>query len=134
MDEKLLASVVGVATGAAGYFFTTFWMKPVLRYGELRQQVLSDLVFFANAIRSDGLGAEMKQRVLDREVSNRRTSADLIACYLVIPFWYRWYLKLRCHNPIEAAHELIGLSNSREFTNADRHIAAIRSKLGLPDH
>ena len=61
MDDKLLAVLIGVITGAAGYWFTTFWMKPILQYRELRSKVLIDLVFYAQVINADGLSRNTSQ-------------------------------------------------------------------------
>lgn len=132
MNETILTVLIGVATGSAGYFVTTFWMRPVLRFGEIRQQIASDLVFFANAITSEGLNEELRQRVSDRRAANRRTSADLMACLLTLPFWYRWWLKLRKRDSKIAAEELIGLSNTVDHSTSDTRIAKIKAGLGLP--
>ena len=132
MPQMFLAALIGVVTGSIGYFVSTFWMKPILRFGEIRQQIASDLVFFSNAIISDGLNEEMRSRVVDRRVANRRSSADLMACLLSVPFWYRWWLKLRGKDPFIAAQELIGLSNAVDFESSSKRILLIKTKLGLP--
>ena len=58
MDDKLISVFVGIVAGAVGYWVTTFWMKPILRYRELRSKVLSDLIYFAQVINADGLNAD----------------------------------------------------------------------------
>ena len=55
VDEKLLSIHIGVAAGAAGYWFTAFWMKPILQYRELRSRVFGDLILYAQVVYADGL-------------------------------------------------------------------------------
>ncbi len=86
MDEKLLAVLIGVVTGTMGYWFTTFWMKPILQYREIRSKVLIDLIFYAQVINADGLNERMQKLYEERVVSNRRLSAELTACFLDLPF------------------------------------------------
>jgi hypothetical protein len=54
MDEKLLAVVLGIASGAAGYWITTFWMKPILQYREQRTKIFADFIYYAQVARSKG--------------------------------------------------------------------------------
>ena len=131
MDDKLLAVLIGVFTGAVGYWFTTFWMKPILQYRELRSKVLIDLVFYAQVINADGLNERMKARYEERIVSNRRLSAELTACFLESPFWYQWWLRARGHMPERAATDLIGLSNTTDYEAAFKRVERIKVALGI---
>jgi hypothetical protein len=60
MDVGLLAALIGIAAGAFGYWFTTFWMQPILRYRDLRNQVLMDFIYYAQVINADGLNEEIE--------------------------------------------------------------------------
>ena len=131
MDEKLLAVIIGVVTGAVGYWFSTFWMKPILQYRELRSKVLIDLIFYAQVINADGLNERMNKLYEDRIVANRRLSAELIACLLELPFWYKWWLRLRGHIPERAATDLIGFSNTTEYEAASKRVDRIKVALGI---
>ena len=130
MDEPLLAVLIGVITGTVGYWFTTFWMKPILQYRELRSKVLIDLIFYAQVINADGLNERMKKLYEDRIVANRRLSAELTACLLELPFWYRWWLGLRGHMPERAATGLIGFSNTTDYEAASRRVEGIKIEIG----
>ena len=132
MIEMFFAAIIGVVTGSIGYFVATFWMRPILRFGDIRQQIASDLVFFANAITPEGLNEEMKKRVVDRRIANRRSSADLMACLLTIPCWYRWLINFQKQDPFVAAQQLIGLSNTVDYDNSDKRINIIKEKLNIP--
>lgn len=131
MDEKLLAVLIGVITGTVGYWFTTFWMKPILQYRELRSKVLIDLIFYAQVINADGLNERMKKLYEDRIVANRRLSAELTSCLLELPFWYKWWLRLSGHMPEHAATDLIGFSNTTNYEAASKRVEGIKIALGI---
>lgn len=44
---EIVAAVIGVIAGAAGYWIAAFWMQPILRYRELRLKVYGDFIFYA---------------------------------------------------------------------------------------
>ena len=62
MDDNLISLLVGVASGAAGYWISVFWMKPILRYIDLRGEVLSDLIYYAQVTNADGLNERMQKK------------------------------------------------------------------------
>lgn len=53
--NPVFTALLGVVTGAAGYWITTFWMKPILQYRELRTKVFADFIFYAQVVNADGL-------------------------------------------------------------------------------
>lgn len=124
LEVKL--SILGIFAGAVGYLIVTFWFQPVLRYRAIRSQVISNLVFFRDAINVDGLNEAMQERLRDRIESNRRHSADLTALYAELPLIYRGWLKLRGANIQKAANNLMGLSNTYEYDDATDRISAIQ--------
>lgn len=131
MDEKLLVVLIGLVGGAFGYLVTTFWMRPILRYGELRQQILSDLIFYAQVINAEGLNEEMQELYRTRVEANRHHCANLIACLLDLPRVYQGWLKCRGHCPETAAIQLMGLSNTTDYDQAARRIEKIKKCLGI---
>ncbi|MHB1093451.1 hypothetical protein [Thiobacillus sp.] len=131
MDDKLISVFIGIVAGAAGYWITTFWMKPILRYRELRRKVLSDLIYFAQVINADGLNERMQKLYAERIESNRRSSAELIACLLELPHWYRALLQYRGCNPEAAAQDLIGFSNTTDYDAAAKRVERIKTSLGI---
>jgi hypothetical protein len=131
MDKSLITALIGVASGAIGYWFTTFWMKPILQYRELRSSVLADFVFYAQVVNADGLNDRMRKLYEDRVASNRRHSAELVACLLDLPIWYRWWLRVRGQSPEKAARHLIGYSNTTDYDDADKVARAIKNALGF---
>ncbi|HQA35415.1 MAG TPA: hypothetical protein PLD41_16455, partial [Casimicrobium huifangae] len=131
MDDKLISVFVGIVAGAVGYWVTTFWMKPILRYRELRSKVLSDLIYFAQVINADGLNERMQKLYEERIEANRRSSAELTACLLELPRWYKALLRCRGYNPEAAAQDLIGFSNTTDYDAAAKRVGRIKAALGI---
>lgn len=123
--------ILSLVAGGLGYLFVTFHMRPTLRYFDLKHQIYSDLIFYANAINDEGMNDEVKAKVLQRIEANRRHSAELAACYADLPFWHKCYIKCRKHCPEKASKNLMGLSNTREDMAAAGRIDIIKSCLGI---
>ena len=128
---EITVTVIGILAGVIGFLLTNFYFQPVLRYREIIDQVTSDLVFYANAIRAQGLNDEMRQRVFDRMTANRRHSVDLAACFYRLPREYEWYLRRTGEDPANASIELMGFSNTDEFDAADIRMKKIQAYLGI---
>jgi hypothetical protein len=129
--DKLLPALIGVIAGTVGYWFTTFWMKPILQYRELRSKVLIDLIFYAQVINPGGLNERMQALYEERVVSNRRLSAELTACFLELPFWYKRWLRSKGHMPERAATDLIGCSNTTDYEASSKRVERIKVALGI---
>ena len=131
MDTNLIAATVGIFAGAVGYWVATFWMRPILRYKEIRSKVLSDFILYAQVTNADGLNDRMKELYEERVFQIRRSAADLAACLMELPHWYTCYLCLRGLSPKKAVTDLIGHSNTREHDAADERVQRIKKSLGL---
>ena len=129
MDEKVVTMLVGIASGTVGYWFTTFWMKPILRYQELRSNILISLVFYAQVVNAEGLNDRMQKLHEERIESNRRHSAELTACLIELPGWYRFWLLRKGYMLERAAKDLIGFSNTTEYEAANRRVERIKTAL-----
>jgi hypothetical protein len=130
MDEKLLVMLIGAAAGTVGYWVNTFWMTPILQYRELRMTVFADAIFYAQVVNAEGLNDRMQKLYEDRIVANRRSAADLAACLVELPDWYKWWLRLRGCAPDRAASNLIGYSNTSDYEQAAKVMRAIKKSLG----
>ena len=126
-----MTALVGIIAGVIGYWFTTFWMKPIIQYRDLRIKVFADFIFYAQVVNADGLNEKMKRLYEDRIVSNRRNSADLAACLTDLPSWYIWLLQRRGQAPHRAVGHLIGYSNTTEYEAAHKCVTAIKKCLGF---
>ena len=129
---ELLAVLIGIIAGAAGYMITTFWVQPILRYRELKYQAASELMFFANAVEAEKLDGTPRPDSAERKQSNRRCAAALLSIYSELPFWYRKWLAYREENPIAASAELFHLSNTDSREEVKTCQANVRTALRLP--
>jgi len=132
MEKNLFTVLIGIVAGALGYWLSTFHIQPILRFHDIRNQVLMDFIYYAQVINSDGLNEEMQKLYRERVLANRKASAQLFAATQDLPGWYRRYLKLKKWEPEEAARRLIGFSNTTEYSESARIQAYIRKKIGLP--
>lgn len=99
MSEAYWSVLIGIGAGAFGYWFSTFSVEPILRYRDVRNQILIDFVYFAQVVNADGLNDEMKELYRHRVLANRKTSADLRAAILDLSGWYKRYL---AHSGVKA--------------------------------
>lgn len=129
--EDFLVLFSSISAGAIGYLTAIFWFQPILKYREIKGQIISDLLFYDNAISSKGLNEDMVQRVLDRSVSNRERAADLTTSYINFPCLYKKWLLFWKEYPDKATFELIGLSNTEDFDEARRYIKQIQILLRI---
>jgi hypothetical protein len=78
-----------------------------------------------------GLNERMKKLYEDRITSNRRHSAELAACILELPAWYKRWLKFKGHSPERAASNLVGFSNTTEYEAAAKRVEQVKLALGI---
>jgi hypothetical protein len=133
LDVTLIAALIGILSGAIGYWVATFWMQPILRYRSIRNRIHSDFIYYAQVINADGLNEEMQHLHRERILANRKASAELSAASLELPEWYMWCLRKLHVNPEQAATHLIGYSNTYEYDQSHEVQARIRRLLGLPE-
>ena len=133
LDEKLISTFLGVSAGAVGYWISTFWMRPILQYWELRMKVFADFIFYAQVVNADRLNERMKQLYEERITSNRRNSADLAACLLELPAWFVWLIRRKGQTPDRAVANLIGYSNTTNCDDARKQMSAVKKALGMSE-
>ena len=132
-ESEMIIFMLGIIAGGASYLVTQLWMNPILLYLEIRHQITSDLVFYANVINAVGLNDEMQSRHRERLEKNRKHAAEIRAISYRLPFWYKWCLRLRNECPVSASKALIGLSNSDEYNSANAFVERLRISLGIPE-
>lgn len=130
---EIVAALIGIAAGAAGYWIAAFWMQPILRYRELRLRVYGDFIFYAQVVSAEGFNERMQKLHEDRVMANRRNSADLAACLTQLPRWYLWWLRREGQTPDRAASHLIAYSNTTDHDSAHKLTGAIKQALGFKD-
>jgi hypothetical protein len=132
LDEKLWPVLIGIVSGALGYFFTTFIMQPILRFRDVKNQILMDFIYYAQVVNADGLNDDLKDLFRQRVLANRKASAQLSAAIGDLPWAYALLLKLQGRRPLQAASHLIGYSNTTDYEASNKLESSIRHQLGLP--
>lgn len=129
--EQFWITLLSVLAGGTGYLIVTFWVRPILRYRDIKYEVAADLVFFANALDLQKQDESLRADTLQRQENNRRHAAQLVAIYPDLPRWYQWWLRKRDEAPRKASGELIGLSNSSTREDAKDYIKGVKKHLRL---
>lgn len=130
--NQVWIALLTIGLGAVGYLITTFWVRPILRYRHIKNQVASDLLFFANAIELQKLDGSLREDTLMRKDANRRCAADLETVERDLPTWYQWWLGSRSEYPKRASAELRGLSNESNRQEAKERIKNVKKHLRIP--
>jgi hypothetical protein len=111
INIEILSVLITILFGAIGYYFSTFYIQPILHFKKIRQNTLTDLIFYANVVNDKNLKEEIKDRYYKRIESNRLSSCELIACIETLPKCYKEYLKCKGIDIHNAALLLMKLSN-----------------------
>ena len=126
-----MEAIISVICGAIGYLAATFWFRPMLRYYDLKHNLIVDLIFYANAINPEGMSDLLKNQHEKRILSLRKHSAEFLACYLDLPSWYKCILRKIKEEPLNASGDLMGLSNTCECDAAYRRVEKIKKYLRI---
>ena len=131
--EQFWITVLSIGAGASGYLITTFWVRPILRYGDIKNQIASNLILYANALDVKDSSGNVDQRALERKAKNREDAAQLEAICRNLPWWYKTVKKKLSENPESAVRALISLSNSSDSRTAVPFEDEVRKHLKIPD-
>lgn len=132
MDVNLIAALIGIVAGAFGYWFSTFSVQPILRFREIRYRIHSEFIYYAQVVNAKNLNEEMQEFHRERIRANRKSSSQLSAAYIELPFWFRCYVNIMGLRPRDAVRHLIGFSNTTDYQEAHKLEIAIKKALNLP--
>jgi len=130
--------LIGIASAIVGYLIINFWYRPILKFLDIKSQIMSDLVYYENAtIRISGMRTKPltppPPRVIERLEVTRRHSADLSANYSEQPFWYKWWLYIWGFEIEKAVKELLILSNYPDINKGEPHLNLARQHLKIKE-
>ena len=132
MEPIYIVAIISFFFGIFGYVITQFWLRPILRYRQLKRQVASDLAGYAMAETIEGGDKKRGQQTRDRLAAIRQHSDELSSSYSYdLPPWYRLVLQRRGESPVEASKQLMKLSNTRNPEHAEGHVGKIRACLKI---
>ena len=128
MEPIYIVAIISFFFGVFGYVIVQFWLRPIFRYRQLKQQVASDVKEYARAVSAGG----PDKAADDRQAALRRHSDELSSSYSYdLPPWYRLVLQRRGESPVEASGYLMKLSNTRNPEHAKAHVEKIRASLKI---
>ena len=130
--EVYITIIIGIIVGILGFYFSKFWMQPILLYRETKSKIIGKLIYFSDVYEDDNFvylkhksqdEPEMKEvynnektRMNEKKLEYRKLSGELMGIIMYLPLWYKLiFLKTRDENPFKAKDELIGLSNSISY-------------------
>lgn len=148
--EPYLTLIVGALIGVLGFFASTFWIQPIIRYREVKSKIIGWMIYLSDVYEdeSDDYLKEIssknpevqevlnyaKERMNEKRLECRRLSGKLKGAIIYLPAWYKFFfLKRRRENPNRAKDELIGLANSCDYENTQRCILNIQISLRVPN-
>ena len=120
-----LELILSIIAGATGYLTVNFWIKPIIRYKDLKHQLIVDLIYYADAINPEGDNDFFQEKNRKRRLALRMHSAEFVACYLSLPLWYQDCLGIDKEEPMNAATHLMGLSNTFDYDDAAKLVKKI---------
>jgi hypothetical protein len=125
MDSPyLIAAGASFLAGMFGYIILRFWAMPIGRYRRTKAQAEDALTAV--------LAADGKTEMADAKKACRVAADRLSELYTVdLPPWYRMVLDQRGETPVQAAKELMTLSNTRDPDHQIVLTEAIRKSLAL---
>jgi len=128
----IVSPLLCLIAGGCGYLAVTFWMQPILRYIQIRFEVTSDVVFYANVINPRLVNDRLKERHEAGSEAHRRHAAEIVACFYRLPRWYRFILRRRGEDPLTASRNLVGLSNCSNAREAEPYVRFLKESLRIP--
>lgn len=131
--EQFWITLLSIGAGALGYLVATFWVRPILRYGDTKDQIASHLILYANALDVKDSSGNVDKRALERKEKNREDAAQLEAVSRKLPCWYRMTKKILSENPESAVRALISMSNSSDWRTAEPFEKDVRKLLKISD-
>ena len=125
MDSPyLIAAGASFLAGMFGYIIVRFWAMPIGRYRRAKARAEDALTAL--------LAADGKTEMADAKKACRVAADRLSELYSVdLPPWYRMVLDQRGESPVQAAKDLMTLSNTRDPDHQIVLTEAIRKSLAL---
>jgi hypothetical protein len=128
MDPKIAGGAVGLIIGAAGYVIVKFWILPIRDYRKLKTSLAKDITHYENAAAQNKWNSGNKKRFK----ATRKAVSDLIDTYVDdLPVWYKILLRRRGESPQEAQKQLMGLSDIKDASHAEKRLGKARTALSM---
>ena len=129
MKSITIAAIIGFCLGSAGYIIFRFWLLPIRRYQQIKDQI-------AESIRDHELKLSNEKTFKlspdQSKICYKQAVALTDSYYDDLPHWYRMVLNNRKEYPEGASKNLKALASSnRNSDHARSRIYNIRNNLNL---
>ena len=129
MKSITIAAIIGFCLGSAGYIIFRFWLLPIRRYQQIKDQI-------AESIRDHELKLSNEKTFKlspdQSKICHKQAVALTDLYYDDLPHWYRMVLNNRKEYPEGASKNLKALaSNNRNPDHARSRIYNIKNNLNL---
>ncbi|MDP3745029.1 MAG: hypothetical protein Q8Q76_11935 [Methylotenera sp.] len=64
LQVALVSALAAFALGAIGYWVASFWIQPILFYRQVRFEVFSSFIFYADAVIAEGMNNRTQEKRL----------------------------------------------------------------------
>ena len=130
--ELLLGAAISFAVGSFLYIMVYFFVYPVFKYRKVKNQAISDLLFYRTAISTDDPDGENPKELERKLTLFKKHALDLGECFeTILPNWYKLALKNRNESPVDASKNLLALYNTSNVNHATARINMIKLNLKL---
>jgi hypothetical protein len=132
MEPMYIVAIISFLLGVFGYIITQFWIRPILRYRQIKDRIAADLKWYLEAQK-----LEIKDKIAQEQF---RAKVEIIRGYCTaltdcfsydLPPWYKLLLESRHESPIDASKHLMALANIRNVEHADRRLEKIKKSLQI---
>lgn len=132
MEPIYIVALISFLSGACGYIITQFWVRPILRYRQIKHRIASDLKWYLKAQQHEIKDKIVQEQIRARVEIIRGHCTALTECFSDdLPHWYKLLLESRHESPIDASKHLLALANIRNFEHADRRLEKIKKSLKI---
>ena len=130
--ELILGAAISFAVGSFLYIIGYFFIYPVYRYRKVKNQAISDLLFYRTAISTDDPDAETRNELERKLTLFKKHALDLGECFeTILPNWYKLVLQNKNESPVDASKNLLALYNTSNVNHATARINMIKLNLKL---
>lgn len=130
MEPIYIVACISFLLGVFGYIITQFWIRPILRYREIKHRIASDMKWYMEAQKHEIKDKNAQEQIRARAGIIRGRCTELTDCFSYdLPHWYKLLLESRHESPIDASKHLLALANIRNSDHGYRGLEKITNSL-----
>ncbi|MBU0991260.1 MAG: hypothetical protein KJ737_02100 [Proteobacteria bacterium] len=133
MDPQLIiGAAISFAAGSFIYIVIYFFVYPIYKYRKIKNQAVSDLIFYSTSICSEDPDESIRNELTRKITLFKKHALDLGECFdCLLPNWYKLMLQKRKESPGDASKNLMALYNTSNLNHATARINMIKLNLKI---